>query len=246
MQQYKCLIADDERLARELLEGHISKIPYLELVAVCDNAIEALQVLQTQKNDILLLDIQMPNLSGLELLRMLKNPPATILTTAYSEYALDSYELDVVDYLVKPIEFERFLKAISKAVFFLKKEQTIPHILPLQQAEAVPENDYFFIKADYKIVKVAFDEVLFIEGVQKYIRIHTPTEKHITLLALSKVLEALPPKKFIRIHRSYIVNIDKIDSIEGNMLHLGKQTIPISKGQKDNLMELVRQKGLFS
>lgn len=239
MKTYQCLIVDDEQLAQELLAGYVAKIPYLNLITTCSDALTAMQVLQNQEVDILLLDIHMPNLSGLELLPLLKKQPATILTTAYSEYALQAYDLDVIDYVVKPIEFDRFLKAITKAI------DSLTNKMPLQLPEIREEkSDYCFIKVDYKIVKLMFEDILFIEAQQKYIRIYTTKEKLITLLSLSKMLELLPQQEFIRIHRSYAISLAKIDSIEGNMVHIGQHNLPISKGQKESFLNLVRSKGV--
>ena len=241
MKKYTCIIVDDETLARELLTVHIAKLPYLEILATCANAIEAKFALEKHQPDILFLDIQMPNLTGLELLRMLKRRPATILTTAYSEYALEGYELDVLDYLLKPIEFERFFKAVSKAVDWLDRGQTIvPPIPPAPVTE--PQDNYFFVKTDYKMVKVVYSDILFIEALQKYVRIHTPSVRLVTLMSMSQLEETLPTGQFVRIHRSYIVNLDKIDSIEGNIVHIGKHQLPLSKGQREAFLEWVKRK----
>lgn len=242
MTNYKCLIVDDEQLARDLLESYVKKIDYLELKGTCSSAIEAMQVLQQQEIDILFLDIQMPDLSGIELLKTLKKQPATIFTTAYSEYALDGYELGVIDYLVKPIEFDRFFKAVSKAMNRLQKNQTI---VPKDIAPIEPKEDYFFIKSESKIVRIDFDDVLYIEALQKYIRIYTTKEKIITLLSITKILELLPADQFFRIHRSFVLNIDKIDNIEGNMVKIGTYTLTISKGQREHFLEVVKSKGFF-
>jgi DNA-binding LytR/AlgR family response regulator len=238
MKKYTCIIVDDEPLARELVASHIAKIPELEILATCTNAIEAKFALEKHLPDILFLDINMPNLTGLELLRLLKKRPATILTTAYSEYALESYELDVLDYLLKPIEFERFFKAISKTIDWINRWQNT-----VNQLVTTPKNDYFFVKADYKIVKIIFADILFIEALQKYVRIHTTSERIITLMSMSQLESALPSEQFIRIHRSHIINIDKIDSIEGNLVHIGKHQLSISKGQREAFLEKIQTKG---
>ncbi|HMQ46137.1 MAG TPA: LytTR family DNA-binding domain-containing protein [Saprospiraceae bacterium] len=248
MEKYTAIIVDDEALARELLTAHIAKIPHLELVAECTTAIEAKFALQQHQPDLLFLDIQMPDLSGLELLRVLKKRPATILTTAYSEYALEGYELDVLDYLLKPIEFERFFKAVSKAVEWLYKgniDGGIKVSKVLNAAGVVePAPTYFFVKSDYKIVKVVFDEILFIEALQKYVRIHTAMERVVTLLSMSQLEAVLPKGQFHRIHRSYILNLEKIKSIEGNQVNVGQHQLPVSKGQRDSFLERVKERGL--
>lgn len=243
MEKYTCIVVDDEILARELLAAHISKIPYFELKASCSNAIEAKLALQQQQPDILFLDINMPDLSGLELLRMLNKPPVTILTTAHAEYSLEGYELDVLDYLLKPIEFERFFKAATKAVEWIDRGKpgiSTSGITTLTETA----NTYFFVKSDYKIVKVVFDEILFIEALQKYVRIHCSVGNIITLMSMSQLEEALPKEKFVRIHRSYIVNLDKINSIEGNMINIGTHQLTVSRGQKEEFQEWVQKKGL--
>jgi two-component system, LytTR family, response regulator len=241
MKKYTCIIVDDETLAQDLLARHIAKIPQLELVATCSNAIEARFALEKHQPDIFFLDISMPNLTGLDLLRMLTRRPVTILTTAYSEYALEGYELDVLDYLLKPIEFERFFKSVSKAMDWLSRGQVSVQQSVIQ-AEAAPLPTYFFVKSDYKIIKVVFEEILFIEALQKYVRIHTTTERIVTLMSMSQLEEALPSNHFVRIHRSYIVNLDKINSIEGAIIHLGKHKLPLSKGQREGFLERIKER----
>ncbi|MCU0346765.1 MAG: LytTR family DNA-binding domain-containing protein [Saprospiraceae bacterium] len=244
MKKHTCIIVDDETLAQELLARHLAKIPQLELVATCPSAIEAKFALEKHQPNILFLDINMPNLTGLELLRMLKRRPATILTTAYSEHALEGYELDVLDYLLKPIEFERFFKAVSKAIEWLERGANVGKVLnPADVPLASPT--YFFVKSDYKIVKVVFYEILFIEALQKYVRIHTATERVVTLMSMSQLEEALPSGQFVRIHRSYIVNLDKINSVEGNTVHVGKHDLPVSKGQREGFWEKIKEKGVL-
>ncbi len=239
MKKYTCIIVDDEILARELIVSHLAKISEIEILAQCANAIEAKFALEKHQPDLLFLDISMPNLTGIELLRMLKKRPATILTTAYSEYALEGYELDVLDYLLKPIEFERFFKAVSKAIDWLEREKGLDNQIVANQK---PKEEYFFVKADYKIVKVYFKDILFIEALQKYVRIHTLQERVVTLMSMSHLEESLPAAQFIRIHRSHIINLDKIESIEGNIVHIGKHQLPISKGQREAFLAQVGRK----
>lgn len=243
MRKYTCIVVDDEPLARELLEAHIFNIPYLDVVATCSDAIAAKQALRQHKPDILFLDINMPSLSGIELLRMLPQRPATIITTAHAEHSLEGYELDVLDYILKPIEFERFFKAVTKTIEWI--DRGVP-AAELSKAAIVSEKvePYFFVKSDYKIIKIVFDEILFVEALQKYVRINTATDKVMTLMSMSQLEEKLPSDKFIRIHRSFIVNLDKISSIEGNMVNVGKHQLTISRGQKDAFLEWVNNKGL--
>jgi len=231
MFQIKTLIVDDEKPAVELLLAYAAKIPELEVVGTAHSAIAAKAILQEKPVDLLFLDIQMPDLTGLELLRMLKNPPAVVLTTAYSEFALEGYELDVLDYLLKPIEFGRFYKAVSKAV---GSPQSTVHSLPQANLE-----DYFFVKTDHQIVKVNFADILFIESLREYVRIHTPTQRIVARLAMQRLEEELPSAKFIRIHRTYIVNIDAVQRIEGNTLHIGKEQLPVSKGKREEFLQFV-------
>lgn len=243
MKKYTCIIADDEILARELLTSHIAKIPYLELKAMCPNAITAKLAIQEHHPDILFLDIHMPDLTGIDLLRMLQKRPVTIITTAHAEHSLEGYELDVLDYLLKPIEFERFFKATNKAMEWISRGER-KTTQPLVPASPEPTEAYFFVKSDYKIIKVVFDEILFIEALQKYVRICTVAEKIMTLMSMSQLMEKLPPSKFVRIHRSYIVNLEKINSIEGNMVNIGKNQLTVSRGQREAFLEWIKKKGL--
>ncbi len=241
MKKYTCIIVDDEILARELMANHIAKIPYLEIIASCPDAISAKLALQQLQPDILFLDINMPELTGIELLRMLHKRPATIITTAYSEHSVEGYELEVLDYILKPIEFDRFFKAVAKAVEWIdyrRKSYNEPAPANINEL-AIP---YFFVKADYKIIKVIFDEILFIEALQKYVRIQTKTERIISLMSMSHLEDILPAGLFFRIHRSYIINLDKIDSIEGNIIHIQKHELPLSKAQRESFLELLRSR----
>lgn len=244
----KCLIVDDERLAGELIAEYISKIPDLELVGIKNNAIAAKSVLTAQEIDILFLDIHMPDLTGLDLLRILKNPPATILTTAYSEYAVESYQLDVVDYLVKPIEFDRFFQAVSKAiekVAWQKGKQKAPIPNLKKQMSTAPPKDFFFIKADTKIFKINYKDVLYIESLREYVRLHTSEQRIVARLSMSHLVATLPKQQFVRIHRTYIINIQHINNIEGNMVRIAGQRLPISKGKREEFLALIEEQGLL-
>lgn len=234
--KYQCLIVDDEPIAQEILENYILKIDALVLVQKCKNAFEALNVLHQVKVDIVFLDIKMPSLSGLDMLKTLKNPPKIILTTAFSEFAVESYEYGITDYLLKPIPFERFLKAVNKIL--------MPHDIELLNEQSIEkitaEPSYIFFKADKKIYKFSFADVLFIEGSGNYVKIHT--EKGKPLLVLDKLAdleEKLPKKEFLRVHKSFIVNISHISKKEGNMLTIKDSTIPISSTFKQNLEGLI-------
>lgn len=245
MHKFKILIVDDESLARKLLLEHATKMPQLEVIGQCKTALEAQTVLLNQQVDILLLDIQMPDLTGLEFLRTLRNKPATILTTAYVEYAVDAYDLEVVDYLLKPIVFERFFRAVSRAM-----GRNTPHSnqdAPLSQttADPSPTRQSLFVKTDQRLVQVNYADIRYIEGLREYVRIHTRDDQLIVLQSLSKLMAALPTEQFARIHRSYIVNLTFIESIVGNTVLLGEVELPISKGQKESFLNLINRDGLF-
>ena len=247
--QYNCIIVDDEALARELLTGYIQKVPYLNLVGAYASAIEASQALRANVIDLMFLDIEMPHLTGLDFLKNLKNIPATIFTTAYSEYAIEAFTLEVVDYLLKPIEFDRFFQGVQKALKTIEKtsssgEQSLTNETePIINQPTQSGNDYFFVKTDQKIVKVRFAEVLFIEGLQKYVKIYlSNNEVLICLVSLSHLLETLPSPPFIRIHRSYILNIDHIQSIQGNTVTIDQHHLPVSKGQRNAFFQLIDDK----
>ncbi len=242
----KCVIVDDESLARRLLADYVSKVPELELVGACDSAIAAKTLVRQQEVDLLLLDIQMPDLTGIELLKILPTPPITIFTTAYAEYALEGYSLDVIDYLLKPIPFDRFFQAVTRAQEFLRyrSSKTSEKKAP-SASEPAAVQDYFFVKSDYKIIKIDFAEVIFVEGMREYVRIHTERHKVITLLAMQKMEEMLPSAMFARIHRSHIVNLSKINEIQGNTVYLGNHQLPISKGYKEQFLKQINRLDLF-
>lgn len=230
----KCLIVDDEQIARKLLSEYIDKVPDLELVASCNSALQAANYIKQQQIDILFMDIQMPDLTGLDFLKINPNRPATILTTAYSEYAVHSYELDVVDYLLKPIDFERFYKAVAKVT-----SQSGTPVQPVANPASVQKNDKLFIKADNKILKVTFSEIILIKGQGPYVQVFTVDgRKLMTLQSMSK-MEELLPDNFYRTHRSHIVNIDHIDSIEGNTIILKQHEAQLSKNKRDEFLERI-------
>lgn len=231
---YKTLIVDDEQLARKLLEGYVSKVPNLELVAQCKNPLEALKVMEEQDIDIILLDIQMPELTGTEFIKTLTDKPEIILTTAYSDYAIDAYELEVTDYLLKPFSFERFVKAINKATeqIDLKKKS----------GEIIHENDeegYLSVKADHRIYKIRYKDIIYIEGLREYVTFNTHRQKVIALESLKRLEEKLPSKHFQRIHKSFIVNTDEVDAIYGNMVEIGRKQLPIGKSYKELVVKKI-------
>ena len=236
----KCLIVDDEHIARKILSDYVGKVPELELVASCSSALQALNHIKQNCIDVLFLDIQMPDLTGLDFLKTLPNRPATILTTAYSEYAVQSYELDVVDYLLKPIDFDRFYKAVTKVISFKDSKVDYPTNTSTPQT-----TDKLFIKADSKIISVAFHEIVVINGQGPYVQLITINGRKIMSLQSMSKLEELLPKNFYRLHRSHIVNINHIDSIDGNMIRLKNHTAILSKSKRDEFLKLIDQLNLL-
>jgi DNA-binding LytR/AlgR family response regulator len=235
---FNCLIVDDEPIAQQILEKYISQIDVLNLVGKCGNAFEALNVLHKEQIDIVFLDIKMPSLSGLDMLKTLQAPPNVILTTAFSEFGVESYEYGITDYLLKPISFERFLKAVNKLVIPQNSKLTLP-----QPEDKIVEPTFIFFKADKKIHKYYFSDILFIEGSGNYVKIHSQHEKPLMVLdKLTDLQNKLPQKQFIRIHKSFIVNVSHIQKIEGNMIKIEDKIIPISATFKPNLEALIRDK----
>ncbi|MBE6329877.1 MAG: response regulator transcription factor [Paludibacteraceae bacterium] len=227
----KTIIIDDEFPARKLLSEYASKIANIKLCGVCDNAVHALELLQNEEVDLIFTDIQMPDLSGMEFIRSLKNPPLIVFTTAHSEYAIDSYELEAVDYLLKPISFPRFVQAVNKV-------QERIQLLRSKECETKPEKDYFMVKADYKLYRIDFVNILFVEGQSEYVTFHLKDNKKITAYyALKKLEEELPSRDFMRIHKSYIVSLANIESVEGNLVTIAGQKLSIGKNYKDLLMD---------
>ncbi|MFT3674329.1 MAG: LytTR family DNA-binding domain-containing protein [Chitinophagaceae bacterium] len=240
---YRCLIADDEPIARQIIETYCSHLPYLEVLASCDNALEAKQVLQQQEVDILFLDINMPVIDGLSFLRSLKKAPAVILTTAYREYAVEAFELSVSDYLVKPFSMERFMKAVDKAI---EKIQSAA-VTPVSTVASTPsENngtDYLFLKTDRKIYRVNHTDLLYAEASGNFTRFVTTTEVLAVGMTFTAAEELLPRSLFVRIHRSFIINKSKISLIEGNRVYIGKTEIPIGSSYKEDFLRELGMEG---
>ncbi len=232
-----CIITDDEPIARSILKNYIDKIPDFNLVGECNNALETMSKLKEQQVDLLFLDIQMPEISGLEFLKSLSNPPLVIFTTAYQEYALEGYELNVCDYLLKPISFDRFLKAANKAMDRLKLSTPQPNAV-LSNAETSKE--YTFIKDSDELIKVWYKEILYIEGLKDYVKVICEDRRIVTLSTM-KNMEQMLPSNFKRIHRSYIINTDQILSITGNSVRIGKELISYGKSYKENFDALKKQ-----
>ncbi|HMC83908.1 MAG TPA: LytTR family DNA-binding domain-containing protein [Chitinophagaceae bacterium] len=225
----KCIAIDDEPLALELLTDNISKVPYLQLVAGCDNAIEAMKVLEQQPVDLIFLDIQMPGLTGLQFIQTLKEKPMFILVTAYEKYALEGFNLDVIDYLVKPVALDRFIKACNKAneLFQLKTKP--------KQTAAEPNQPFFFVNVDYSLLKVIFDDILYIEGLKDYVKIHLKSTPKavITRVSMKSLEDQLPASQFIRIHKSYIVSLKHVTAVRKNSVFIGAMELPVSDNYRD-------------
>ena len=230
----RCLIVDDEPPAREIIRRYIEQVSSLQLAGECANAIQAFTFLQQQTVDLLFLDIRMPQLNGNDFLKTLKNPPKVIFTTAYSEYAVEGYELDAVDYLLKPVPFDRFLKAVNKAYQLTASKHDIP-----VAAEETRNDSFVYFRADRKMVKVMLDDILYIESMKDYIKVMTKTGTIITKQSISSVEAMLPEKKFIRTHRSFIVSLDKIKSFTSELIDIAATEIPVGKLYRNSVMKVL-------
>jgi DNA-binding LytR/AlgR family response regulator len=233
MIRIKCVITDDEPMARKGIKGYVEKVDFLELVGVCEDAVSLNSLLREQPVDLLFLDIEMPYINGLELLQSINNPPKVIFTTAYEQYAIKGFELEALDYLLKPISFERFLKSVNRA-----------HEL-FRQTVQPPVSDHLFIKTDDKLVKISFNDIVYIEAMENYVSIYTAQTRYITHTTLKSVLECIPDPGFIQTHKSFVINAAKITSIEGNLIELGKHQAPVSRSMKDGVMERILKNKLL-
>jgi DNA-binding LytR/AlgR family response regulator len=229
----RCIAVDDEPLALELLEDNISKVPYLQLVAKCSNAIEAMKVLQQQPADLIFLDIQMPGLTGLQFIQSMTEKPMIILITAYEKYALEGFNLDVTDYLVKPVSLDRFVKACNKAKELYELKNRI-------NKDAPSNPDYFFVNVDYSLLKVNFNDIKYIEGLKDYIKIHLKSSPRaiITRMAMKAIEEELPVAKFLRIHKSYIVSLGHITAIRKNSVFIDEMELPVGENFREAVLNL--------
>ena len=230
---HTCIIVEDEPMARSLLENYIQKVPYLNLIQSFSDPLKALEFLRDNSVDILFSDIQMPEITGITLLKILQKKPLIILTTAYSEYAIEGYELDVLDYLLKPITFERFLKSVEKASSRLNANNGAnieKNVLDNDSVNSIAESiqPYIFVKDGTKLVKIKLSEIMYIEGLKDYVSIYTPTQKVVSLQTLKALELQLPEKQFIRIHNSYIVSLEWIEIIQREKVLIGKVYLPIS------------------
>jgi len=220
-----CLAIDDEPLALDLLEDFISRVPFLKLVEKCSSAFEALKMMQHENIELLFLDIQMPDITGIQFLKTLESKPKVIFTTAYPEHAIEGFELDATDYLLKPFSFERFLKAVNKASKQIQLQQV--SLEPPSKDNSSDEKDFIFIKSGYDTVKVPFKNIKYIQGLKDYVKIHTHDATVLSLVSMKAILNRLPADNFVRVHRSFIVAIDKIDLVQKRRISLGEKEIPI-------------------
>ncbi|RZL18992.1 MAG: response regulator transcription factor [Pedobacter sp.] len=246
--QYNCLVADDNIIEQDIVALYISKIPTLRLVASCNNGAEAAKVLEEEDVDIVFSDIDMPGLSGINLLKGLKHPPVFIFITSFTDYAVESFELDAVDYIVKPLTFERFYQAANKAIEYIEVKRVLQNngtqILTKGEETPVPEDDYFFIKQTHNITKLKYSEVIYVESMGDFSKIFTsPKDYFITLVSLKNLEQQLPAGKFMRVHRQFIVNTDRIVTIGGTSVSLdNKQIIPVGELYKQELLSRVVDK----
>ncbi|MBC8054374.1 MAG: response regulator transcription factor [Sphingobacteriaceae bacterium] len=236
----RCLVVDDEPLALDILTDYIEKVPFLKLVAATTSAFDALAIAQKDEADLIFLDVQMPELTGIQFLKIINGKCNVILTTAYSQYALDGYELDVADYLLKPIAFDRFYKSV------LKVQNTLQQASPQVPIKIIDNtvNSFIFVKTEHRIQKIYLDDILYIEGLKDYISIFTKSERVITLQHMKKMEESLPSGRFIRVHKSYIVSIDKIESIERSRIQICDKIIPIGDTYRDNFFKVIEDKNI--
>ncbi|MCK4664045.1 MAG: response regulator transcription factor [Bacteroidales bacterium] len=237
-----CIAVDDEPLALDLIEDFIKKIPFLNFIKTCKSAFEAIEILQKEKIDLIFLDIQMPDISGIEFIKSIEKKPMVIFTTAYTDYALEGFKLNAIDYLVKPFPFDRFLKAVNKAYeYYMLKSK--PADMKNEKTDEL-SSEFIFVKADYKIIKINLNDILYIEGLKDYIKIYAGSKPILTLQSLKFMQEKLPQNNFIRVHRSYIVSFNKIDSIQRNRIIIGDKRIPVGDSYKDDFYKMLEKSNL--
>jgi len=229
----KCIITDDEPMARKGLRGYIEKIDFLSLVGECEDAIQLNTMLKAQQADLIFLDIEMPEITGLELLANLKNPPKVIIVSAYEQYALKGYEFDVVDYLLKPVSFDRFLKSVNR-------------VHNLLEAEQKEKKDYIFVKSDKQFKKILLKDILFIESMENYVVIQTTSSKEVVYTTLKQIYESLPQDIFRQTHRSYIANLEKVIAIDGNQLIITPYKISVARNFRDEIYKLILNNRLIT
>ncbi len=237
----KCLIIDDEPLARDLMRSHIKKLENFEICAECSDAMKALQVLHNHCIDLMFMDIQMPQISGIDFLKTLKRPPKVIITTAFREYALEGFELDVVDYLLKPITFERFLKSINK--YYLSTQDDLKSEQPVAFSNPINEEAFIYVKENKKVVKVYLNDILYVEGLSEYVQIYTREKKIITKTSMTNMSERLPGECFMRIHKSFIVSMSKIEAFTSSSIEVLGKELPIGRSYKNSVLDVLQVKG---
>ncbi|MEE4260538.1 MAG: response regulator transcription factor [Bacteroidales bacterium] len=232
----RCVIIDDEPIARSVIKKHLENIPNTNVIAECRNAMEAISVLQNDKVDLMFLDIQMPKLTGLDFLKTLKNPPKVIVVTAYRDFAIEGYELDVIDYLLKPVSFERFLKAMNK---YFENNDLKPIIL--SDAGQILSHDIFiYVKENKKVKKIYLKDILYIESLKEYIRIHTGKNKIVTKVQIGYIEKQLPQQHFLRIHKSYIVGLSYITAFTSHSIEIGESVLPLSRSYKESVLKSLK------
>jgi DNA-binding LytR/AlgR family response regulator len=236
----KCLIIDDEPLARDLIESYVRRMEKLTLVKTCSNALEAFPLLQQKQIDLIFLDIQMPQLTGIDLIKSLQDRPKVILTTAYREYAAEAFDLDVVDYLIKPVTFDRFLRAVGKIY------QSTPAVAEENPVMKSFDDAYIFLREDREMIKVFLKDILYIESLRDYVRVKTCSNQIVTYQKISFLEQKLPEKEFVRIHRSFIVAVDKVSSFTFNSVKIGDIEIPLGRNYKQQAMKVLNQNNAFS
>jgi DNA-binding LytR/AlgR family response regulator len=233
----RCLIVDDEPLARELIRGHIQKLENFEVVDECDNAMRAMEGLRNHNIDLMFLDIKMPQMTGIDFLKTLKRPPKVIITTAFSQYALDVFELDVVDYLMKPVTFERFFKAVNK--YF---QSGLPENVKMEGGNGNGEDAFIYVKENKRVIKIYLREIHFIEGLNEYIRIHADNRRVVVKSSLQSIENKLPEELFIRIHKSYIVSIPRIRAFNATTIELENAKLRIGRNYKNQVFSALHYK----
>ncbi|MBZ4189417.1 LytR/AlgR family response regulator transcription factor [Niabella beijingensis] len=236
MKPLQCLIVEDEPLASEVIMHHIKQIPFLNLAGVCTDAIHAIDFLQNEKIDVIFLDIHLPKLKGLDFAKSLKNPPKIIITSAYADYALEGYELNIIDYLLKPIEFSRFFSAVNKL-----QAEAPPAYIPSVES-LLPERKYIFFNVNKKMVKVYLDEILFIESLREYLKITTENQTILTKFQISEIDAILPHSEFIRVHRSFIIALEKIDAYSQTDIEIHKHMIPVGRNYKELVHSILKNR----
>ncbi len=236
----RCLIIDDEPLARDLIRNHIEKLDNFEIVAECGDAMKALQELRDHKVDLMFMDIQMPQITGIEFLKILKNPPKVIITTAFREYAIDGFELDVVDYLLKPITFERFLKSVNK--YYQETQEEIQSEVQVAENNK-SEESFIYVKENKRVIKVFLHDILYIEGLSEYVQIYTGKKKIITKTSMTSLEDKLPKDGFLRIHKSFIVSLSRIEAFTAHTIEVPGKELPIGRSYKNTVLDALQLNG---